>query len=253
MECDLIKRYLIIISYDGSAFHGYQRQKKLRTVQGVLEKALTFINDNSKVEVHAAGRTDALVHALRQYVHFDLKIKISPSSLKKALNSRLPRDIFVLDIREVNPDFHTRYNIISKEYIYKINVGEYNPLERNYIYQYNKPLDTVLMNDALKYLIGTHDFKAFAATSDLKENTIRTIYQITIEESCNILTFKFVGDGFLKYQIRNMMGVLIDIGCQKRKVDDIPSIIDSKSRLKASKTANPEGLYLSNCIYEGDF
>ena len=137
-----MQRYFIIFSYDGTNFKGYQKQIKERTVQGELEKALKEINDNKKVEVHASGRTDAGVHAINQKAHFDLVTKITSDKLKKALNSILPNDIYIKKVEEVDDDFHARFNAKGKEYVYLINMGEYNPIERNYVYQYNKKLYT---------------------------------------------------------------------------------------------------------------
>ena len=129
-------RYLITIAYDGTLFSGYQKQPRERTVQGELEKALKEINGGKKVTAHASGRTDAKVHAIAQKVHFDLDTKITVDKLEKALNSLLPEDIYVKKAEEVNDDFHARFSAIGKEYIYILNMGEYNPLERNYVYQH---------------------------------------------------------------------------------------------------------------------
>lgn len=246
----MAKRYLIIISYDGSLFHGYQRQPRQRTVQGELEKVLTRLNNRQQVFVHGSGRTDALVHAIKQYVHFDLDITISLYALKRALNSHLPGDIHVLDIKEVKPDFHARYDVLLKEYVYKLNMGEYNPVERQYVYQYNKELNVEAMKKGISYLIGTHDFISFAAQKDLKENTIRTIKKASIEQQHHYLIFHFMGDGFLKYQVRNMVGLLIEIGANKKKPEEVHLVIQTQNRTKASKTANAEGLYLKECIYK---
>ena len=120
-------RYLITISYDGTGFFGYQKQPKERTVQSELEKALKEINGGKKVDVHASGRTDAGVHALNQKVHFDLETKITTDKLGRGLNSLLPNDIYVKDVKEVPEDFHARFSAIGKEYIYKLNMGEDNP------------------------------------------------------------------------------------------------------------------------------
>lgn len=243
-------RYCVEMSYDGSLFHGFQKQHHYRTIQGELEKLLTKLNDNKPVRVHGSGRTDAGVHALKQVAHFDLDVNITLYSLKKVLNSMLPKDIYIYTVKEVSDKFHARYDIKSKEYIYKLNMGEYSPMDRNYIYQYNKPLDIEAMREGILYLIGSHDFKAFAATRDRKENTIRIIEKASIELQGNTVIFFFKGDGFLKYQVRNMVGTLIDIGNGKRKPKEILDILESRNRIRASKTANPEGLYLSNCIYE---
>jgi len=245
-------RYLMTFSYDGTNFSGYQKQPKERTVQSELEKVLKQINDNKKVDIHASGRTDAKVHALNQKAHFDLEIKITTEKLQKGINSLLPEDIYIKKIEEVPEDFHARFNAIGKEYIYQINMGEYNPLERNYVYQYNKKLDVVEMERAMKYLEGTNNFKSFTKTDEEKDDYVRTLSQTHIlrdSKDVNKITLAFTGTGFLRYMVRNIVGTLIEIGEGKRKSEDIIHILKEQDRTKAGKTANPEGLYLKNVFY----
>ena len=245
-------KFFITFSYDGSSFNGYQKQPGRRTIQGEMEKILKQINDNKKVEITASGRTDAGVHAINQKAHFSLDIDISVDKLKKAMNSLLPKDIYVKKVEAVAEDFHARFNAIGKEYIYKINMGEYNPIERNYIYQYNAKLDVVEMERALKYLEGTHNFKTFTKADEEKEDYVRTISQTSIvrdSKDVNLIILSFVGTGFLRYMVRNMVGTLIEIGEGKRKSEDIINMIKEQDRRVAGKTANPEGLYLKNVFY----
>ncbi len=248
-------RYFITFSYDGSEFSGYQKQPKKRTIQGELETALKKINDNNKVEVHASGRTDAGVHAMNQKAHFDIDVKITEEKLQKGLNSLLPPDIYVKKVQQVDDDFHARFNATGKEYIYKINMGEYNPLERKYVYQHNQKLDVSEMQRALKYIEGTHSFKSFTKMDEEKqenEDYIRTLSQTNIErdlKDVNKLTLVFIGTGFLRYMVRNIVGTLIEIGEGKMKSEDIIEILKQEDRTKAGKTANPEGLYLKNVFY----
>ena len=199
-------RYLITFSYDGTLFYGYQKQPNLRTIEGELESALTYINGGKEVVIHSSGRTDRKVHALNQKAHFDLDKEITLYKLKCALNTYIGNDIYVKDVEIVPNDFHARYMVKRKTYSYKINMGEYNPLERNYVYQYNKQLDIKRISTEIKYLVGTHDFSSFANMEDKKESYIRTIYDAYVDVEDNIVTITFVGDGFLKYQIRNMVG-----------------------------------------------
>ena len=245
-------RYLITISYDGTNFSGYQKQPRERTVQGELEKVLKEINGDKKVDVHASGRTDAGVHALAQRVHFDLDIKITCEKLSKGLNSLLPPDIFVKRVEEVSDSFHARFSAIGKEYIYKLNMGEYNPLERNLVYQHNEKLDVVEMQRAMKYLEGTHNFKSFTKSDEEKDDYVRTISQVNLirdSKDVNQITFVFVGTGFLRYMVRNMVGTLIMVGQGKLKSEDIIRILKEENRVAAGKTAKPEGLYLKNVFY----
>ena len=242
-------RYLIKFSYDGSQFFGYQKQIDKRTVQGELEKVLSKIS-NSEVSVSASGRTDALVHAINQYAHFDIDMNIDSNGLFRALNSLLPDDIYVKQVIEVSNDFHARFSVKSKEYIYKINLGEYNPIERNYIYQYNKKLDVKEMNKAIQVFLGKHDFKSFTKNNLEIDDFEREIYEVSIEEKNDILIIKFKGNGFLRYMVRNMVGCLIEVGEGKKSVSDVQKILDFKDRTKAGIIAPACGLYLKNVYYE---
>lgn len=239
-------------SYDGNRYKGYQKQQDELTIQGSIEEALKTINNDEKVLIFASGRTDTKVHALNQKAHFDLNLDIPCENLKTALNSLLPDDIFVKDIQIVNRNFHARFDAKAKEYIYLINMGEYNPLERNYIYQYNKRLDIVEMERALKYLEGRHNFKSFSKTNDEKEDFERVIVQTNLIrdfKNINKITISFVGTGFLRYMVRNMVGTLIEIGEGKKRSEDIINILKAEDRNCAGKTANPEGLYLKDVFY----
>ena len=244
-----MKRYLIIFSYDGSEFNGYQKQEGYRTVQECIENALKYINNNTDTKITSSGRTDKGVHALKQCAHFDLNVDITEYKLKCALNSNLPDDIHIIEAKEVDKDFHARYMVKEKEYKYFLNTKEYNPLERNYVFQYNKELDLKLMQEAIKYFLGEHSFKSFTPTKDAKENCVRTINYVNIEDNNGTLIFTFRGTGFIKYQIRNMVGYLIKVGEHKKSKDDIESILKKEDRRLASITAHPEGLYLTNVIY----
>ncbi len=244
-------RYLMTFSYDGTRYKGYQKQKKGKTIQGELEENLSKINGDS-VSVHASGRTDAHVHALNQKAHFDLNKNIEPEKIKKALNSMINNDIYIKHVEIVDESFHARYNVKAKEYIYKINMGEYDPIEKDHIYQYNKRLDVVEMERALKYLEGTHNFKSFTKTDDDRDDYVRTIVQATIIRNLkdvSKITISLVGTGFLRYMVRNIVGTLIEIGEGKRKSEDMIEILEKEDRIYAGKTAHPEGLYLKDVIY----
>lgn len=245
-------RYLITFSYDGSKFFGYQKQPHKTTVQGEIERALKQINGGKLINIYASGRTDAKVHAYNQKAHFDLDLKITPQKLQKALNSIVLDDIYIKKVEEVKSDFHARFNVKVKEYIYKINMGEYDPISRNYVYQHNKRMDVVEIERALKYLEGTHDFKSFSKTDNDKDDYVRTIVQAKlIRDMKNVdnITISLLGTGFHRYMVRNIVGVLLDIGDGKLKSRDIIEIIEQKDRTKARKTAHPEGLYLKDVLY----
>ena len=244
-------RYLITVSYDGTNYKGYQTQPGLLTIQEQIENALTKINNGKKTSFSSFFRTDRGVHAKMQCGHADIDVNITEYKLKRAMNSNLPDDIHVIKTEKVNSDFHARYNVIEKTYEYYINIGEYNPIERNYVFQYNYPLNVEKMQEAIKYLIGEHDFRSFVTGNREKENCIRTISTATVEKTNqDIIKFTFTGNGFLRYQIRNMVGILIRIGEEKESPEFVKIFLERKDRSKGGKTAPAEGLYLTNIKYK---
>lgn len=239
-------RYFMRFSYNGSKFNGFQKQVDKRTVQGDLESDLSKIF-NENIRVVASGRTDAGVHAYNQCLHFDSSKEVDFDKLKFSLNSLL-HNIYVKELYSVPDDFHARYDCTKKEYIYKINVGEFDPIYEEYIYQYNKSLDIEKMKDACMYLIGEHDFRSFTSL-DYEKNCVRTIYSIDISIENDIIYIDFVGNGFLKYMVRNMVGLLIEVGSNNRNVEDVKKILDSMDRKEAGICAPSMGLYLANVYY----
>ena len=241
-------RYLIRFSYDGTLYNGFQKQKSDKnTIQGKIEEALKYINNGKDTKLTASGRTDKGVHALDQCAHVDIDVKITPYKLKRALNSLLNSDIHIISVEEVDSEFHARYMVKKKTYMYKINVGEYNPVERNSSYQLCKELDIDKMNKTIKDFIGKHDFSAFCSNEDKKEDCIKEIYDAYIKEDGETIYIYFVGNGFLKYMVRTMVGYLIEIGLNKRD-NDIKERFKESKRSKI-RTANPEGLYLYKVEY----
>lgn len=239
-------------SYDGTAYRGYQKQPNERTIQEEIEKILTRINSEESVSISATGRTDAGVHALNQKAHFDLAQELEEEKLRNSMNKMLPDDIYVKKIEKVADDFHARFDVKAKEYIYRINIGEYNPLQRNYVYQYNKRLDVSEMERALKYLEGEHNFKSFTKNDLEKEDYVRTIIQATLireVKNVNEIVISLVGTGFLRYMVRNIVGLLIEIGEGKRKSEEIYTILQAEDRREAGKMAPPNGLYLKDVFY----
>lgn len=241
-------RYLIDFSYSGANFSGYQKQPGKRTVQDEIEKVLSSINNNS-VKLTSSGRTDALVNAIHQKAHFDLDKEIGAYKLNGALNSYLPDDIYVNSVTEVDNLFHARYMVKSKTYEYLINTGDYNPLLRTHVYQYCKPLNIRKMKKAVKYFIGKHDFTTFVSAEDKKEDKVREIYDASVDEKDGIIKITFKGSGFLKYQVRNMVGTLIKIGEEKVLPDIILSLLEKKDRKCAFLCAPAQGLTLTDVKY----
>ena len=242
-------RYLIHFSYDGTNFNGFQKQPGCRCVESELEKALYDINDHIKTKVVGSGRTDRGVHACDQTAHFDIDIDITLYKLKCALNSLLPEDIHVFSVEHVSDDFHARFGAKKKTYKYIINCGEYNPIERNYVYQYGKKLDIDKMKKEIKSFIGVHNFKPFVSEESVKENYEREIYDAHIEEDGDKVIFYFTGNGFMKYQVRNMVGILFKVGKGKLENGIVDAIFKDNSLSKNITTIKREGLYLDKIEY----
>ena len=243
-------RYLICFSYDGTLFKGFQKQPLLRTVESEFEKALFDINNHKETNIVGSGRTDRGVHANCQCAHFDLDINITPYKLKCALNSLLPEDIHVFKVEEKDSNFHARFNAKKKTYKYIINCGEYNPIERNYAYQYGKKLDVDKMKKEIKSYIGKHNFKPFVSDEKVLDNYERIIYDAYIEEENDKVIFYFIGNGFMKYQVRNMVGVLFKVGKGKLDLGIVNDIFNDESKKKCITTMRREGLYLEKIEYE---
>ena len=241
--------YLIKFSYDGTNFFGFQKQPNLRTVEDEFEKALFSINNHTATKLIASGRTDKGVHAKMQTANFHLDIDITLDKLKMALNSLLPSDVHVFSTEIVEKDFHARYMVKKKTYEYVLNTGEYDPLSRNYIYQLNRELDIDKVSLAIKFFLGKHDFKNFVSNESVKNNYIREIYDCSVKNDGDKVIFSFTGNGFMKYQVRNMVGTLIKIGLGKLDIDIIDKIFVNESLQSIVYTAPSCGLYLTDVEY----
>ncbi|MEH7887197.1 tRNA pseudouridine(38-40) synthase TruA [Bacillus sp. JJ1609] len=241
------------VSYDGTMFSGYQVQPGKRTVQGEIEKALEKLNKGKGIRISASGRTDAGVHARGQVVHFDTMLEIEPARWQIALNSLLPSDIAIHTVELAAPDFHARFNAVSKEYRYFMLLSKHrDPFQRNFAYQFPFSLDFEVMRAASKHLLGTHDFTSFCSAKTEVEDRVRTLKEIDFSEENGQFIFRFVGDGFLYNMVRILVGTLLEIGTGRRPADSIPELLEKKDRTLAGKTAPGHGLYLWKVFYEED-
>lgn len=238
-------RYLVKICYDGSAFYGSQRQNDKVTVMGSFDKCLSKVFDE-KIKCVGCSRTDRGVHANEFYFHFDSSKVKDVLVIRNGLNKLLPSSIYIDDVLVVRNEFHARYSVKKKEYVYLINLGKYNPCMVNYVFQYNKGFDLIKLRKAIKLLSGTHNFKSF--TSGKYDDYVRNI-DISFVVKNNILIIKFVSSGFLRYMIRNIVGLLLDLNEGKVNLNDITDIFELKNRSSIGKPAFPGGLYLNRVIY----
>lgn len=246
-----LERYRMDVSYDGTAYSGWQVQPRHRTVQGELERALTGIT-GGRVRVESSGRTDRGVHAREQVAHFDLaRGGFDPSKLLIGINALIEPDIRVLRVRKVAPDFHARFSATGKEYRYFIHNGAVlPPCHRLYRTWIRPALNVAAMRAAATHLQGSHDFAAFAANPNREvDGTYRTLYVLSVTRKGPEITVRARGDGFLYKMVRSLAGFLIRIGRGELAPDDARRILDSRLRTARVPTAPPEGLFLWRVFY----
>lgn len=248
-----LQRYKLTIAYDGSDFHGWQRQTRpegaeLRTVQGVVTEAVVRAVAQP-VRVQGASRTDSGVHAIGQVAHFDADTRIPTERVADAINARLPPDVEVRDARPVHPAFDACTDALEKQYRYRIWVGRRRPLgERHRVYHCFTPLDADRMRQAADLIVGEHDFAAFAAAGHGRESTIRTVTACEIEQheggAAPELHIVVRGNGFLYNMVRIIAGTLREVGRGRFDPSHIHTLLTEKRRDQAGPTLPPQGLCL---------
>lgn len=237
--------YRIVIQYDGTRYRGWQSQNSTDdTIQGKIQAVLTKMA-GEEIGLIGSGRTDAGVHAMGQVANFHLQGQYDKEEIFDYLNRYLPEDIAVSRIEEVGERFHSRYQAKSKTYLYRIHRGRVPEVfERKYVYDYQTPLAVERMRRAASLLVGTHDFKSFCGNKKMKKSTVRTIYEIRLEEAGQELRIYYTGDGFLQNMVRILTGTLIEIGDGRREPEEIAAILEAKDREAAGYTAPACGLTL---------
>ena len=255
------KNIKIMIEYDGSKYSGWQRLGKTAvdavsksikksSIQSVLEYNLSRLLDED-IKLIGSGRTDASVHALGQVANFYSYTKLPLKELLIGINRLLPEDIAVLDIEEVDLNFHSRYSAKAKTYEYRIYMGETQSVFlRKYTYHEQNELDIVNMKKAASYLVGTHDFKSFSTERKDGKSTVRTINDIYFHINGSVLTIGITGNCFLYNMVRIIIGTLMEIGEGNRGADDMLDILKSKDRQKAGFTISGHGLFLYRVWYD---
>ena len=246
-------RVKLVIEYDGSNYVGWQRQDKGKSVQGEIEKSLKKIF-NDKIELCAAGRTDAGVHALGQVAHFDLKHNvIEEKKIFRAINFFLKQNnnkITVLNSEFVSQKFHSRFSALKKIYLYKIHNRDTNShLLSQRVWFVPQKVTLTKMKRASKFLLGKHDFNAFRSTNCQAKKTLRTIDDIIISKRKDLINIRVEGKSFMHNQVRIIVGTLINVGINKLSEICVKKILSSKDRNDAGPTAPAEGLYLEKIVY----
>lgn len=248
----MLRNIRLLVAYDGTDFHGWQRQPGARTVQESIEQALRRVVHH-QITVLGAGRTDAGVHAAGQVANFETTSTMPCENLKKAIGGRLPKDISIGAVDEVPLGFRATTDAISKLYRYRIYNETHRPvgeLAQRYTYHFWHPLDIPAMRAAARHLLGTHDFAAFATRGSERQSTVRTILGLEIYAHYNELRIDVEGTGFLYNQVRNMVGTLIEVGRGHWPVESIPAILASRDRCRAGPTAPARGLCMQWVRYD---
>ena len=243
------KKHLLILEYEGTAYHGWQVQKNGITIQEILEKALSQIT-NTKTSVLSSGRTDAGVHAEAMPAHFITESKMKPGEFQLAINSLLPHDITIKEVRKVPMSFNARGSVKLKLYRYTIlNRGYPSALNFRHSWFIPHKLDIAAMRRAAKYLQGEHDFTSFRAGNCNAKSPVRTMDRVEIFKQDGFLQFEFEGKGFLKHMVRNFIGTLVYVGRKKIPARQVKTILEARNRCDAGPTAPAEGLCLVKVWY----
>jgi len=251
----MIRNIKLTFSFDGSNFSGWQKQEEKRSVQETLEEALKKITQE-KIKIIGCGRTDRGVHAINYVANFKTNSKIPVDNLKKAINSFLAPEVYIKKVEEVPLNFHSRYDVKKKTYIYLISLSRC-PFLKNYSLFYEREIDIKKLIEGKRYFLGKHDFKSFMAAGSKVKNTVREIFKIEIKKklffldrSINLIEIEIEGDGFLYKMVRNIVGTLIYAGIGKISPSDIEKIIEAKDRKIAPPTVSSSGLYLKKVSYK---
>ena len=247
-------RIALGIEYDGSDFAGWQLQVDgVRTVQGAVERALSRVADHP-LRVICAGRTDTGVHATAQVVHFDTLAERSARSWVYGANANLPTSVSVRWARPVSDDFHARFSAVRRRYRYVILNREIRPtfLDSRVAWEY-RPLDETLMRQAARHLVGEHDFSAYRAVACQAKSPVRSLYELAVTRDRDLIILDLEANAFLHHMVRNIAGVLMDIGAGKQAPGWAREVLESRDRTLGGITAQPYGLYLTGVGYPVDF
>lgn len=249
----MVKNFKLIIEYDGTQYHGWQRQPNGTSIQQTIEEAIETMT-RRKITLIGSGRTDAGVHALGQTANFKCETRLEPGEIQRGLNSLLPDDIVIRQCKAAHPEYHARYDVQRKRYRYWI-LNQHLPsaIGRQYCWWIRTPLDIAAMQQAADCLLGEHDFKAFEATGSPRGHTCRHVMQARWERRTRgRITFDISANGFLRYMVRNIVGTLVWVGLHRVTPERFKEVLNAMDRTRAGATAPAHGLFLMEVIYPQD-
>jgi tRNA pseudouridine38-40 synthase len=244
-----VRNIKLVLEYDGTDYHGWQRQKGRRTVQQEVEDTLSRVA-NQKVTLIGAGRTDAGVHALGQVANFRTTSRLGPTDFQRALNGLLPPDIVVLGAEEVPKGFHSRFDARSKRYEYRILNRELpQAVGRHYAWHIGPGLSLARMRRCLPHLLGWRDFSSFQSTGSSVKSPVRQVMACGLRREGDLVRFFVEADGFLRRMVRAMVATLVEVGLGRLSVEEFAAVVAARDRSLAAATAPPQGLFLTHVHY----
>jgi tRNA pseudouridine38-40 synthase len=243
-------RYRLTVEYDGRPFNGFQAQSNQPSVQASLERAVAGFSGET-LRLAAAGRTDTGVHATGQVVHIDLEKAWQPDVVRDALNAHLvPEPIAILDVAEVDGDWHARFSATGRRYLYRILNRKSPPaLDRGRVWHVKKPLDVMAMHAAAQALVGQHDFTTFRDAQCQAKSPVKTLEAVSVWREGESVLLTFAARSFLHRQVRSMTGSLAEVGAGRWRIDDLKAALEARDRKACGQVAPPDGLYLTGVAY----
>jgi len=244
-------RFRLLIEYEGSRYHGWQKNTGVKTIQGEMFKVCQELFNTNKIELYGAGRTDAGVHALGQIAHLDVPTQMHAETMLERLNEMLPYDIHIMTLEKCDAGFHARYNAVARSYVYVISRRR-SAFGKRYAWWVKEDLSVEKMQEASAIFRGFHDFASFGATTAEEKSTRVDISHLDISESGNLIIIHILGSHFLWMMVRRITGVLVHGGKGKLTVKEIQDFLDQYSERPSQLTAPPSGLYLHRVYYPGE-
>jgi tRNA pseudouridine38-40 synthase len=244
-------RFKVYLEYEGTRYSGWQIQKNARTVQGCLAEAAAKVFQTAEIEWYGSGRTDAGVHALEQVAHLDVKTVLAPEIIRLKLNDELPADIAILEVEKTSPQFHARHDAVARSYLYQISRRR-TAFGKRYVWWIKDKLDVGRMRHASLLFVGNKDFQSFTADDPEEKSTRVQIDEISIVECEELILIRIVGSHFLWKLVRQLVGILAEVGRGKLSEEQIVRYLRVDSSEPAKYTAPPSGLFLERVFYKGD-
>lgn len=244
-----LARFKLTLEYDGTQYSGWQKQLDAKTIQGSLLLAAATVFGTDKVDIQGSGRTDAGVHALNYVAHLEAKTALPPAAIMAGMNGVLPKDIVLLRVDKAQAQFHARYNCLARSYIYRISKRK-SAFGKKYVWWVSDRLDLAAMRQATELLAGMHDFVAFAEKQEAKKSTKVLVQLAELIETDDLIIFRIVGSHFLWKMVRRLVGLLVEVGCSRLRVEDIKGLLTAKAAARPVRfTAPPSGLFFERAFY----